>query len=315
MSVGKTFLAALRDAIDASATNRISRRPYGWRRPPGSLGTDARSRAAGVRGAAHVHRKGTPVNPLPMSFGRSAALACLAAVILPASARAQSWEYSASIYGWMSGIESSVETPFGTVGTELSFSDVLDKLDFAFFATFEARNGPWVLLGDLNYSDLSANRGAPVGANFADAEVDTTLTVLSAFGGYAVVDRPDLRIEAGGGLRYYDVGVDTTLVGNTGVPDADIPLSESWVDPIIGVQVRAPLSERWFARGFADVGGFGLGNASELSWQLYAGGGYAINETWVLEFGYRHLSIEKELDNANVDLDLSGPLLGVTARF
>ena len=248
------------------------------------------------------------------SIGRSA-LATLAALALPAAAEAQSWEYSASIYAWMSGLDSSVETPFGTVETELSFSDVLDKLDFAFFATLEARNGPWVLLGDLNYSALGTSLGGPIGANFSDAEVDTTLTVLSAFGGYAVVDRPDLRIEAGGGLRYYDVSVDTTLVGNTGVPNVDIPLSESWVDPIVGLHLRAPLSERWFARGFADVGGFGLGDSSDLSWQLYAGAGYAINETWELEFGYRHLSIDKELDNADVELDQSGPLFGVTARF
>jgi hypothetical protein len=108
-----------------------------------------------------------------------------------------------SIYAWMSGIETSAGTPFGTVETELSFGDVLENLDFAFFGTFAAHNGPWVVLGDLNYSDLSANRGAPVGANFADAEVNTTLTIASDSGGYAIVDRPDLRIEAGGGLRFY----------------------------------------------------------------------------------------------------------------
>jgi hypothetical protein len=52
-----------------------------------------------------------------------------------------------------------------------------------------------------------------------------------------------------------------------------IGTSESWVDPIVGVALRAPLSDRWFARRFADVGGFGIGDASELSWQVYAGGG------------------------------------------
>jgi opacity protein-like surface antigen len=247
--------------------------------------------------------------------GRLAALACVASAAAPVTAAAQGWEYSMSIYAWMSGIETSVGTPFGTVETELSFGDVLENLDFAFFGTFAAHNGPWVVLGDLNYSDLSANRGAPVGANFADAEVNTTLTIASAFGGYAIVDRPDLRIEAGGGLRFYDVSVDTRLVGNNGVPNVDIPRSESWVDVIVGVHLRAPISERWFARGYADVGGFGLGDGSELSWQIYAGGGYVINDTWSIEAGYRHLSIEKELDNADVNLDQSGPLIGVTARF
>ena len=190
-----------------------------------------------------------------------------------------------------------------------------ENLDFAFFGMFEAQNGPWVVLGDLNYSDLSASRGAPLGANFADAEVNTALTIASAFGGYAVVDRPDLRIEAGGGLRFYDMSVDTRLVGNAGVPNLDFPRSESWVDVIVGVNQRAPIAARWFARGQADVGGFGLGDGSELSWQVYLGGGYVLNETWSIEAGYRHLSIEKNLDRADVTFEQSGPLIGVTARF
>ena len=246
---------------------------------------------------------------------RLAALAGLTAIALPVAAQAQSWEYSVSLYGWMSGIDTSVDTPLGTVETELSFSDVLDNLDFAAFGSFEARNGPWVVLGDLNYSALSTSSDSPFGVVFSDVEVETKLTIASAFGGYAVVDRPDLRIEAGGGLRFYDMSVDTRLVGNPGVADRTFAQSDSWVDAIVGLHLRAPISERWFARGFADVGGFGLGDSSELSWQIYAGGGYSFNETWAVEFGYRYLSIEKEFDNATVKLDLSGPVIGVTARF
>ena len=255
------------------------------------------------------------MKPQSKMAGSLAAAACLAGTAIPAAAQAQSWEYSVSVYVWMSGIDTSVETPIGTIDTELSFGDVLDNLDFAFFGTFQARNGPWVVLGDLNYSALGTSLGGPIGANFADAEVDPTLTIASAFGGYAFVDRPDLRIEAGGGLRFYDVSVDTRLIGNTGVPDVDIPRSDSWLDVIVGVHLRAPVSERWFARGYADIGGFGLGDSSELSWQVYAGGGYRINETWSVEVGYRHLSIEKDLDNARIELDQSGPLIGVSARF
>ena len=244
-----------------------------------------------------------------------AAAAFAAAATLPAAGQAQSWEYSASIYVWMSGIDSSVETPLGTVETELSFGDILEDLDFAFFGTFRATNGPWVVLGDLNYSALTSRRDSPFGVVFSEVEVETQLTIASAFGGYAVVDRPDLRVEAGGGLRFYDMSVDTRLVGNPGVPDRRFPRSDSWVDAVVGVHLYAPLSDRWFARGYADVGGFGLGDSSELSWQIYAGGGYSFNDTWAVEFGYRHLSIEKDLDNANVNLDQSGPLIGVTARF
>lgn len=246
---------------------------------------------------------------------RLGALVLAATAVAPMTAAAQAWEYSASLYLWASGIDTSVETPLGTVETELSFGDILDDLDFAFFGTFTATNGPWVVIGDLNYSSLTSNLETPFGVIFSDVEVDTELTIAAAFGGYAFVDRPDVRIEAGGGLRFYDMNVDTRFIGNTGFPDRSFGNSESWVDLILGVNLRAPISERWFARGYADVGGFGLGDSSELSWQIYAGGGYSFNERWAVEFGYRHLSIEKDLDNGTLNYDQSGPILGVTARF
>lgn len=253
--------------------------------------------------------------PRSKSCAGLTALALVAGLGGPADAQERSWQYAVSIYGWASGIDTSVDTPLGTIGTELSFADVFDKLDFAFFGTFEARKGPWVVFGDLNYSDLSTALGEPVGANFADVETDPTLAVISGFVGYAVVDRPDLRIDAGAGFRYYDVSVDTQLVGNPGVPNVQIPHSKSWTDAIIGLHLYAPVSGRWFARAYVDVGGFGLGDSSELSWQVYAGGGYTINEVWAIEAGYRTLSIKQDFDNATVELDQSGPLIGVTMRF
>jgi hypothetical protein len=116
----------------------------------------------------------------------SKALGSLAVVVTaaaPLTAAAQGWEYSASIYVWMSGIETSVDTPLGTVETELSFGDILEDLDFAFFGTFRATNGPWVVLGDLNYSALTSGRGSPFGVVFSDVEVGTQLTIASAFAG------------------------------------------------------------------------------------------------------------------------------------
>ena len=95
------------------------------------------------------------------------ALALAVTASAPMSAAAQAWDYSASIYVWMSGIESSVDTPLGTVETELSFGDILEDLDFAFFGTFRATNGPWVVLGDLNYSALTSGRGSPFGVVFS----------------------------------------------------------------------------------------------------------------------------------------------------
>jgi hypothetical protein len=34
-----------------------------------------------------------------------------------------------------------------------------------------------------------------------------------------------------------------------------------------------------------------------------------------VEFGYRHLSLEKELENVTLKMDQFGPLIGLNARF
>lgn len=44
--------------------------------------------------------------------------------------------------------------------------------------------------------------------------------------------------------------------------------SQTWIDPLVGVNVIAELAEHWAIRGEADIGGFGVG--SELTWNAQA---------------------------------------------
>lgn len=248
-------------------------------------------------------------------FGAVAGLA-LVAVTLGDRAQAQSgWEYDLSIYGWFTGMSTEIDTAFGTVEAELSFGDIWDQLDMAAFATFEARNGPWALVTDLNYAKLSAANDTPLGIAFDSVDVDTRLTVLSALVAYSVIDQPDLRVELTGGFRYYDVSIDVDLTAALPIANRSTSFGDTWIDPLVGARVRAPLSDDWFFNGFMDVGGFGIGDASDLSWQVYAGVGYNFNETWSMQGGYRYLSIDKDIDGRDTLLELYGPLIGVTARF
>jgi opacity protein-like surface antigen len=232
------------------------------------------------------------------------------------SAQAQSqWEYSLSVYGWFTGLSSELETRFGTVEADLTFGDIWEQLNIAAFASFEARNGPWALVTDLNFADLTAEEDTPAGLAFSDVDVDTRLTVFSALAAYSVVDRPDLRVDLAGGFRYYDLDIDVALNAAAAENDRSASFGDSWIDPVVAARVRADVSDAWFVDGFADVGGFGFEDASDLSWQVYGGVGYRFDETWSLRGGYRYLSIEKEIGGRDTRLELYGPVVGVTARF
>lgn len=240
----------------------------------------------------------------------------LCAATMAGGAQAQSqWDYSLSAYGWFTALSNDLETPFGAVETELSFGDIWDDLNIAAFAAFEARNGRWALVTDLNYASLTSGQDTPVGIAFDSVDVDTRLTVLSALAAYAIVDRDDLRVDLAGGVRYYDLDIDVALNAAAAANDRAAAFSESWVDPVVGARMRADLSDAWFVDGFADVGGFGLGNASDLSWQVFGGAGYRFNATWSLRAGYRYLSVDKDIDGRDTRLELYGPVVGVTARF
>jgi len=246
-------------------------------------------------------------------MNRSLLTICLVAAAAPASAQDR-WEYTATVSGWFSGLASEVATPFGDVEAELDFADVWDALNLALFGSFEARNGRWALVTDLIFADLGSEQDTPFGAAFRSADVETRLTLLSAYAAYSVVDDPGLRFDVGAGFRYADATLDLTLQGNV-LQTRGLSFSDTWVDPLIGARVRYDLSEDWFVNGYADVGGFGIENASDLTWQLYAGAGYRFNETWSMQAGYRHLSIERTFDRADITLEVSGPMVGVQASF
>jgi opacity protein-like surface antigen len=245
---------------------------------------------------------------------RNLATICLLATTVPMSAQAQDWEYTATLSGWFSGIGTEVDTRFGTLETELSFADVWDNLDMAFFGSFEARQGRWSLIGDLVYADLGTERATPFGQAFRSAEVQVKATLLSGYATYNVLDTSVQKLDLGAGFRFNDVSVDVQLNGNL-LPSTSQLSSDNWVDPLLAARFQHDFSDKWFAVGFADVGGFGIGDASNLTWQAYGGIGYRFNETWSAQAGYRYLSIDRDFGGRNITLDMSGPIIGVQATF
>ena len=238
----------------------------------------------------------------------------LAAPTLPSVAQAQDWEYQASVYGWFSGLDSSVGTQFGTLETELSFSDVWDMLDMAFFGTFEARRGQLGFILDLNYTDLSTTKNTPFGTNFSSATVDTKLTIASGYATWRISDTPGAAVDLAGGFRAYDLDIGITLAPGD-LPGQSFSQGDSWFDAVVGARAIIPLAEGWTATVAGDVGGFGIGSSSDMSYNALLLVGYDINDTWSIKGGYRYLGFDKTLNGRDVTLDLSGPLLGVSARF
>ena len=253
--------------------------------------------------------------------------AVLAAILMlsaPDRAAAQGffegWTQGAvTIYGWVPGIEGAQEGPSGEPIVSLDSVGILDVLDFAFMGTAEIRRDRLGLIFDLEYADLGTDgsaRGAIIpGADPANASVDTTLLMATGAAAYRMVEMEDAWVDVYGGFRFFNVDADFTAL----VPALGFRLERSataaWVDGLVGLRGRAPLGERLGLTGLVDVGGFGIGSSSDLTWQVQATLDYRFTERLVGRLGYRFMSIDRDSSDLKLDIELSGPLVGLTWTF
>lgn len=233
-------------------------------------------------------------------------------IMVSGPAASQDWTFQASLYGWIPGISTSLDTPLGNLEAEKSGSEALEDLDFAFMGTFEARYGRWGFIGDLINADLSASEDTPFGLAFSQADMETSVTAFSGYAAYRVYEGQHALVDLAGGFRSFGVSLDASLDGNGRVRDRDFSADETWTVPLVGARVIVPFNDKWFGTAFADVGGL---SGDDATWQGFASVGYRFNPRWSAQLGYRYMSIDKEMDGQDVEIDLSGPLIGVTARF
>lgn len=244
-------------------------------------------------------------------------ISTLALIVAAGSASAQDagWDYKASLYLWVPGISTSVETQnFGTVEADVSPSDAIAALDMAFMGTFAAQKGPWIFVGDLLYTDLSATNRSPRGVVFNNSTVSSELTAFTAYALYDFNAGSDVQVALGGGFRYFGLNLGLQLNGVTVGPESRVNRSDDsdWVVPVIAAKVYAPIDEKWFVNGLAD---WGMNGDDEETWQVYAGVGYKFNEKWSTQIGYRYMDLTTETSLGDTSLDLSGVLLGATFSF
>lgn len=224
------------------------------------------------------------------------------------------WQIGVSSYVWLPETETSIETPLGTASSTLSRSDALDALDIGVMLGVSARRGPWSLIGDIFYLDLSFHDQTPFGRVFSAIDMRTTLTSLAGYGLYNLYDRDGLVLDAGAGLRMMSSDIEVTLQG-VAQDDRDTSISDTWGDPLLALRASASLGERWQVAILADAGGFGIDRASDRTWQIVTALTYRISESWSASGGYRHLYVDRENDGVPYELEMSGPLLGVSYRF
>jgi hypothetical protein len=238
-------------------------------------------------------------------------LAAVAGLLLAAvnPASAQGWEYEAAIYGWLAGMDGTIGIiPEGSgEPVDATFSDLAGFLDFAAAGHFEARNSSIVLLGDINYVGLGAERDAEIDGQPVTVDMDYTQWIFELGGGYRLSREFDALLVG----RYYiqDLGETATAVSGS----ESSGTSHSWGDIFVGARWTKFLGERWWISLRGDVGAGG----SDFAWMGNAGFGYRFSELVSLGLAYRILSMDYQTgsgtDYYKYDVALNG--LGMVLVF
>ncbi len=229
----------------------------------------------------------------------------------PQSTSDEGWHFAVSPYLWIAGINGQAGVGDLTVDVSSGITDSNVHLNAGFMSTFEARKDKFVILTDLQYSNLGTDRPTP-GPLFSSATAEFKTFILDPEVGYRILQNPDKGnyVDVLGGIRYYHLQTDLTF--GAGILAArSASRSKGWVDVVGGARTRLYMSKRWFFVGKADLGGGG----SKFTGQLLGAVGFQISNHVALLGGYRYLKINYDKDNFLFDMGLSGPILGAGFRF
>ncbi len=253
-----------------------------------------------------------------------------------------SWSFRFVPYGWLTALNGTQTVRGRSVKVDASFIDIVEKSDalVALMGDFEARNGPFVLLGNVAWTKIGLGRDnirnrtpAPgvTGTLGTSLGLNIEMTIAEVGAAYEVARSGPLAFDVLGGARYWYQQADLSLDVTAAVSVGDVEVvgtrafarsgSVDWLDPIIGARLRYTVApgHELVLRG--DIGGFGVG--SDFSWQAIGAYGFELGTYQGISFsgviGYRALYVDYAQGEGRQRYEFEmlqhGPVLGLSARF
>ncbi len=287
-----------------------------WQRPPTLQELKGRS---GQIGDGHAPRGWMEAQELTLSSsilsdpaGTQDAVEPTAGATVASHKDPDDWEFSLTPYLWMTSLRAEADVGPVSSTSEACFSELLEQMDMGAQMRFEGRRGHWGFYLDGTYMSLGSDARARIGPfRVRGLDVDGEFTqAWLEFGGMYRFGEPGRSFDVMVGGRYSYIAVDAS-VG----PFLDVDESKDFWAPVVGGRWQYALSETWVLSLAGDVGGFGVGDAADLSWGVTGILGYRINDRTTLGIGYRFFDIDFSERALDLDLQFHGPIAGVTFRF
>ena len=260
-----------------------------------------------------------------MMVAGTMATPCAAASDLPGMSQIQAetesgWEFSISpLYFWAVGYDGNVRVSGTKKAVSLTPIDlyvdnlgtILDALEGFYMGAGEIRYDKFGFFYDVYYIDLQNSASVSKGSLGFGVDAGLSLLLATMTGTYRVYEDETAHIDALAGLRIWDVEVTANLIteGDTNkLGDGD-----TWVDPLIGIKGGADISDNVYFKGWAMVGGFGVG--SDFMWDVFGGIGYEFNDQISSFAGFRAGGTDYKKGSFKWDVTMYGPMIGLEVKF
>ena len=234
------------------------------------------------------------------------------------------WRIIVSPYAWLAGQATDV----GGEQIRQSFNDLVSMTNIGFQLSTTVMYKKFIFLADGTY----ANLGADIVEGPLTVDLDIVQYMLDLKLGYLVYSDIDFgedevirgwALEVNAGAKYWknDVAVDYKVQINNPPPQVEGSIKEpqAWWDLMIGAKARIFLSKSVLLGIAGDIGGFGFGNSSKLSWDFTYVNTFKVSDLISITAGYRTFKYNREDGEGDEKLGTTvhafGPLLGVSFVF
>lgn len=210
------------------------------------------------------------------------------------------WQFEVIPYFWGIGFKGTSSVGgLPALDVNLGVSDVFENFNGGLALFGAARKGDWAIIMEGTYLSLEQTEDVLLGET--SQKMDTYLLMTAA--AYRIPVAIPLDIYAGVRFTRLDIGVESN--------DRSIVAGDTdWVDPLVGMRISLPITEKFAFNLIADMGGFGVG--SDFTYSIMPVLHYQFSDMISGKLAYRWFDMDYDNNSFAMDMLISGPMLGVS---
>ena len=240
------------------------------------------------------------------------------------SSERRDWRFKFTPYAWLAGQSTDVNDE----RIRQSFNDLTSLTNFGmqlagtvyYKKWFVSSNFTYAKLGDSNKEDfISYNLN--IDQIILDNKIGYILIDHLNYDNNEIIDGWTMEVAIGAIYWVNDVTFKFEIPLGDILPPIQEKLNEyqSWWDPVIGTNFRLILSPTVLLSLSSNVGGFGLGNASDLYYDISYLNTFKVSKLLTVTAGYKTFKYKRiegsGEERIKTNVTAFGPLLGVTMNF